>query len=98
MHRDKIVAPPNRDDYVPFNPSQNPLFCFSTAIRMPNVATTRSHVFAVWVTLRLTDTADPSKVTFRRLFAIIDRSIPVGFLHGMNLNVSEAVVLQRYLD
>jgi hypothetical protein len=93
-----VVAPPDKDDHVPFNPSLNPFFCFNTAIRMPNVATTRSHVFAVWITVRLTDTADPSKVTFRRLFAIIDRSIPVGFIHGMDLNARDTVLLQRYLD
>ena len=92
------LAPPDKDDHVPFNPSLNPFFCFNTAIRMPNVATTRSHVFAVWITLRMTDTADPDAVTFRRLFAIVDRSTPVGFIHGMDLNARDAVVLQRYLD
>jgi len=96
--RANLFAKPDENDYIPFDPAQNPAFYLSTAIRMPNVATTRSHVFAVWVTLRLTDTSDPSKVTFRRLFAIIDRSIPVGFLHGMNLNVRDAIVLQRYVD
>jgi hypothetical protein len=94
----KVVAPPHEDDYVPFNPSQNPFFCFNTAIRMPNVATTRSHVFAVWITVRLTDAVDPSMVAYRRLFAIIDRSVPVGFIHGMDLNTRDMVLLQRYLD
>jgi hypothetical protein len=93
-----LVAPPNKKDYIPFNPSQNPAFYLNTAIRIPNVATTRSHVFAIWITLRLTDSSDPTNVSFHRMFAIVDRSIPVGFLHGMDLNVRDTVLLQRYLD
>jgi hypothetical protein len=48
------------------------------ANRLANVATVRSHVFAVWITLEVTDTspqADPP--SYHRLFAIVDRSIPL---------------------
>jgi hypothetical protein len=63
-----------------------------------NVATTRSNVFAVWVTVEITDSAAPDQKTYRRLFAIVDRSIPVGFLPGVNLNVRDTLRLVRYLE
>ncbi|MFM7107449.1 MAG: hypothetical protein ACKOZU_02410 [Planctomycetaceae bacterium] len=70
----------------------------ATAIRLANVATTRSHVFAVWITLRITDTsANGGSPQFARLFAIVDRSIPVGYAPGRNLNVRETIRLQRFL-
>ena len=71
----------------------------STAIRLANCATTRSHVFAVWITLRITDsspTAGPPQ--FARLFAIVDRSIPVGYAPGRTLNVRDTIRLQRFVE
>ncbi len=77
----------------------NPFFAYATAIRLGNVATIRSNVFAVWVTLRVRDTsaAGPSPV-YRRMFAIVDRSVPVGFNKGENLNARDTIRLQRFLD
>jgi len=71
----------------------------STAIRLANVATIRSHVFAVWITLRITDSsANGGPPRYHRMFAIVDRSIPVGFQAGRTLNVRDAIRLQRYLE
>jgi hypothetical protein len=70
----------------------------SRANRLANIATTRSNVFAVWVTVEITDSAVPDQKTYRRLFAIVDRSIPVGFLPGVNLNVRDTLRLVRYLE
>jgi len=90
--------------YEPIDASQparddDEFFRFARAIRLSNVATVRSHVFAVWVTLRITDTsAAASAPVYRRMFAIVDRSIPVGFAPGETLNVRDAVRLQRFLD
>jgi hypothetical protein len=66
---------------------------------MANVATIRSHVFAVWITLKTIDTsaAGPSE-TYHRLFAIIDRSIPVGFSKGEDLNVRDTIRVLRFLE
>ena len=75
----------------------NPFLAHATAIRLANTATIRSQVFAVWITLETTDSADGS-TTYHRLFAIVDRSIPVGFREGENLNVRDTIRLQRYLE
>jgi len=77
----------------------NQFFTYSQAIRLANTATIRSQVFAVWITVRITDDSAnaPSPVT-KRMFAIIDRSIPVGYAPGQDLNVRDTIRLKRYLD
>jgi hypothetical protein len=77
----------------------NPFFTYSQAIRLANTATIRSQVFAVWITVRITDDSPnaPSPVT-KRMFAIIDRSIPVGYAPGQDLNVRDTIRLKRFLD
>jgi hypothetical protein len=76
---------------------KNPFLAYATAIRLANTATIRSHVFAVWITLETTDSGDGS-TTCHRLFAIVDRSIPVGFREGENLNVRDTIRLRRFLE
>jgi hypothetical protein len=69
------------------------------ANRLANVATVRSHVFAVWITLEVSDSApfaDPP--SYHRLFAIVDRSIPVTFVKGSNTNVRNTIRLVRFLN
>jgi hypothetical protein len=77
----------------------NPFFTYSQAVRLANTATIRSQVFAVWITVKITDDSPnaPSPVT-KRMFAIIDRSIPVGYAPGQDLNVRDTIRLKRYLD
>jgi hypothetical protein len=77
----------------------NPFFTYSQAIRLANTATVRSQNFAVWITVKITDDSPnaPSPVT-KRMFAIIDRSIPVGYAPGQDLNVRDTIRLKRYLD
>lgn len=78
---------------------ENPFFAYATAIRLANTATVRSNVFAVWITVEVRDTsANAPSPTYRRMFAIVDRSIPVGYSPGENLNVRDTIRLQRYLD
>lgn len=90
--------------YEPVNASMparddNEFFRYAQAIRLSNVATVRSHVFAVWITLRITDTSPAASApVYRRMFAIVDRSIPVGFAPGETLNVRDTIRLQRFLD
>jgi hypothetical protein len=79
--------------------NNNEFFRYARAIRLSNDATVRSHVFAVWITLRITDTSPAASApVYRRMFAIVDRSIPVGFTRGETLNVRDTVRLQRFLD
>lgn len=69
------------------------------ARRLGGLGTNRSQVFAVWITLRVTDdSANAEQPSFHRLFAIVDRSIPVGYSPGLNLNVREAIRLQRFVE
>jgi hypothetical protein len=78
---------------------KHPFLAHATAIRLANTATIRSNVFAVWITLEVTeDTATVPHVEYKRLFAIVDRSIPVGFSPGEDLNVRDTIRLIRYLD
>ena len=68
------------------------------ANRLGNIGTTRSNVFAVWVTVEITDSSAPDQKTYRRAFAIVDRSIPVGYCPGVNLNARDTLRLVRYLE
>lgn len=82
---------------LPFPPPGNRVL----ANRVANIATTRSDVFAVWITLETTSpsgAAGGNDIAFSRLFAIIDRSIPVGHVPGMNLNVRDTIRLIRRLE
>lgn len=77
----------------------NPFLAAALPIRLANTATVRSNVFAVWVSVRISDDSPnaPPPVT-KRLFAIIDRSIPVGYVAGQDWNVRDCIRLKRYLD
>jgi hypothetical protein len=68
------------------------------ASRLGNIATTRSDVFAVWITLEVKQAANDPTPAYHRLFAIIDRSIPVGHAAGQNLNARDTIRVLRYLD
>ncbi len=76
----------------------NPAAAYTTAMRLANVATIRSHVFAVWVTVRVRNTSAGGSDSYHRLFAIIDRSRPVGFSVGQDLNVRDTIRVLRFLE
>lgn len=94
--QDIYSAPGN---YSGANASLNPFFSHAHAIRLANTATVRSQVFAIWITVRVSDDSPdaPPPVT-KRLFAIVDRSVPVGYSPGENLNVRDCIKIRRYLD
>ena len=76
----------------------NPMAAYATATRLANVATIRSHMFGVWVTLRVHDTSPGGVDSYHRVFAIVDRSRPVGFAAGRDLNVRDTIRVLRYLE
>jgi hypothetical protein len=76
----------------------NPMHALYTATRLANTTTPRSNLFAIWITLREKIDNDPDSVRYRRGFYIVDRSIPVGFSEGQDLNVWDAVRLRRIIE
>jgi len=69
------------------------------ANRLASVATVRSNVFAVWITIEVTDSSPTAdSPTCHRLFAIVDRSIPVDYQEGENTDVRRTVRLKRFLN
>jgi hypothetical protein len=101
------------------NTSRNPFFRYQGLQRLGNLVTTRSNVFAVWITVGsfevqpwgAIDPAHPDGYTLgqeagadrgdikrHRAFYIFDRSIPMGFQRGMDLNVEKGVLLKRYIE
>ena len=87
-------------DYPDAN--DNPLHKMHTATRLANMATNRSHVFGVWVTLRTMESAggtvDPDSAQYHRMFFIYDRSKPVAFEPGKDHNVRDGILLKRVLQ
>ena len=69
------------------------------ANRLASVATVRSNVFAVWITIEVTDSSPTAgSPTCHRLFAIVDRSIPVDYEAGENTDVRQTIRLKRFLN
>ncbi|MFN8740013.1 MAG: hypothetical protein ACK5YR_08835 [Pirellula sp.] len=98
-----LLNRPGAADHV--NVTQ-PYDFYQRAIRMPNLVSNQSNVFAVWVTVGLFE-YDPltgygeeyvneaGGVQRERRFYIIDRSTPVGYKQGEDLNVKKTVLLER---
>lgn len=81
----------------------NPAHAYFTAMRLGNVATNRSHVFGIWITLRTMETTvgggvDRDTVALHRLFLLFDRSRPLAFERGRDHNVRDGIVLRRVLQ
>jgi hypothetical protein len=99
---------------------QNPYFRYQSLMRLSNLVTTRSNVFAVWITVgyfQVTPNpggidathpdgyqlgrevgSDSGEIERHRAFYIFDRTIPVGFQRGQDLNVEKAILLDRYIE
>lgn len=81
----------------------NAFFRYQTVNRAANAVTTRSNVFAVWVTIGFFDSAeneygyDTGAIQRHRGFFIYDRSLPVGFKPGKDYNVSDGIILRRII-
>jgi hypothetical protein len=75
-------------------------FRYDMEIRMANMVTSRSSVFAVWVTIGYFDIAgnEIEPVRRNRAFYIFDRSIPVGYQTGKDHNVRDAILLRRIIQ
>jgi hypothetical protein len=86
--------------------ASNPLHAMHTASRLANTATNRSHLFAVWITLRTIEQTpsttppvrDQDTARYHRMFFIYDRSKPVAFQAGKDHNVRDGILLKRVLQ
>ena len=118
------------------NTDRNPFFRYQLYTKLSNTITTRSNVYAIWVTVgyfecervqpgtiypvqfghvnaneftskhRYPDGyrilrelgSDNGETQRHRAFAILDRTIPVGFLRGENLNVDRCFLIKRIVE
>ena len=89
--------------------NRNAFTRFQREMRLPNLISNQSNVFAMWVTVSLyewdpvsgfgNEYLDENGLPKReRMFYIIDRSIPVGYKPGENLNTDRTILLKRKLD
>ncbi len=99
---------------------RNPYFRYQGIQRLGNLVTTRSNVYAVWITVGYFEVTpvtppdisrwpdgyqlgrelgmDTGEIERHRAFYIFDRSIPVGFQRGQDLNVEKAILVDRYIE
>ncbi len=119
--RRSSVAPGAGDARYAFNDGdRNPYFRYDTLRKLGNVITTRSNVYAVWITVGYFEVkqdsslprsyypdgytlgaelgSDTGEVVRHRMFAVIDRSIPVAFQRGEDYNSQKAVVLKKIIE
>jgi hypothetical protein len=110
------------------DPSRNPFFYYQGMQRLQNLTTTRSNVYAVWITVGYFEVepaakthptwtpaqinaafpdgytlgqelgADTGETERHRAFYMIDRTIPVGFQRGKDLNVENAILVKRFIE
>jgi hypothetical protein len=106
------------DPTHPLNPDRNPMFRYQLIEKLSNTTTTRSNVYAVWITVGYfearpgpvtqfhpdgyylgqelgTDTGDIHR---HRAFYIFDRSVPMGFVRGLDLNFDKGILIKRFIE
>ena len=106
------------------DPTRNPYFYYQGLERLGNLVTTRSNVYAVWITVGYFEVSpwptgglptpgaahpdgyqlgrelgsDTGEIERHRAFYIFDRTLPVGFQRGQDLNVEKAILVDRYIE
>ena len=113
---------PVTDPSHPLNPDRNPCFRYQLIDKLSNTTTTRSNVYAVWITVGYFEVrpgpmdaahaqfhpdgyylgqelgSDTGDVHRHRAFYIFDRSVPMGFVRGMDLNLDKGVLIKRFIE
>lgn len=129
--KDPTVATPTPDittadkSIAILGTNRNAYFRYQGIERLGNLVTTRSNVFAVWITVGYFEVlpnsapgsngrpdaahpdgyelgqelgVDTGDTVRHRAFYLYDRSIPVGFQRGQDLNQDKATLLRRYIE
>ncbi len=87
----------------------NPFVANSAASRLVNLTTDQSHVFAVRVTIGYFEYdpatglgaeygIDEGKARRHRAFYVIDRSVPVAFQEGYDMNTDNCILMRRIIE
>jgi hypothetical protein len=94
-----------RSGFPASDPLRNPFFRYQTLSRLSNVATPRSNVFAVWMTIGFFTLEngrlgaeyglDNGEAVRHKAFMLIDRSLPVGYRPGETFNARETVLIDH---
>jgi hypothetical protein len=99
--------------FADVNQTASPYFRYQPINRLGNLVTTRSNVYAVWMTLGFfeirTDSSgnvtgatevgsDTGEQERYRAFYMIDRSIPVGYENGQDHNTEDVFRVQRFIE
>ncbi|MCP4814361.1 MAG: hypothetical protein GY888_17775 [Planctomycetaceae bacterium] len=95
----------------PYNhTNRSAYFAYDLRQRLGNLVTTRSSVFAIWITVGLFEVnaqgqvtpnelgSDSGEVRRSRGFFVLDRSIPVAFEPGKNHNVERAIRVSSFIE
>lgn len=89
---------------------RNPYFQNQPTTRLENLLTTRSNVYAIWITVGFFEVnpatgtlgkelgSDTGEVERHRAFYMVDRSIPVAYEPGENHNVDRAILVRRFIE
>jgi hypothetical protein len=89
---------------------KQPFIAYQRLTRLPNLVTQQSNVYAVWLTVGFFEfdiensgigaefTGNRGEVTRYRSFYMIDRTAPVGFRPGEDLNTDKAILLRRFIE
>ncbi len=105
-------------DFVPVtqlphnNTNRNAFFRYLARQRMGGMTTTRSSVYAIWITVGYFEVdplnpngptlgeigTDTGNIVRHRGFYIYDRSIPVAFEPGVNHNIENAILVESYIE
>jgi hypothetical protein len=91
------------------NPKRNAYFSYDIRQRLGNLTTTRSNVYAVWVTVGFFEVGGDGKPTYEigaeqgtaqrfRGFFLVDRTIPVAFEPGKDHDVDNCVLVESIIQ
>lgn len=89
---------------------RNPVMRNHALTRIANLTTTRSNVYAIWITVGYFEVdkitgqlgaekgSDTGEISRHRAFYMVDRSIPVAFQPGENHNVDRCILVRRFIE